>query len=368
MPRAQVVNDLLDETRTNLRMREDPARGFYAEGLTEVTLVSAAHALDCIAAGNAQRKVRPAPRAAGAAEPRRCVARHVCSCFACLGPRLCVDEESLEMRGLGGCEISLFGMRLVRDMPGHALITVCPILLQAVSTSHRTGFSEPALRGAPDLQPCPQTSATALNEGSSRSHTVLRVSIESAPSASADGACGSGATTVSALHLIDLAGSESARVRHPWRPRGERHRRRLHVGGAHHGVAVGASCVKQLQASTHCYQPWWTQMVRHASGHQQCEVYVRPIGKKLSGDPYVAFIGQACYGSASRKTVSDSRMPSAPMLKHHCGKLGLKARRPPGGGDALAHQGGQLHQPLAAGAGLCDRQAQRGRRGTRALP
>lgn len=37
-------------------MREDPARGFYAEGLSSVTLVSAEHALGCIAAGDTQRK------------------------------------------------------------------------------------------------------------------------------------------------------------------------------------------------------------------------------------------------------------------------------------------------------------------------
>lgn len=58
---------------------------------------------------------------------------------------------------------------------------------------------------------CAQTSATALNEGSSRSHTILRLSIESSARA-ADPAQGS-VRTLSALHLIDLAGSESARVR-----------------------------------------------------------------------------------------------------------------------------------------------------------
>ena len=58
---------------------------------------------------------------------------------------------------------------------------------------------------------CAQTSATALNEGSSRSHTILRLSIESSARA-ADPAQGS-VRTLSTLHLIDLAGSESARVR-----------------------------------------------------------------------------------------------------------------------------------------------------------
>ncbi|KAK9846023.1 hypothetical protein WJX81_008630 [Elliptochloris bilobata] len=113
----EVVNDLLDDTRTNLRMREDPTRGgrgFYAEGLTEVTLVGAEHALSCIAAGDAQRK----------------------------------------------------------------------------------------------------TSATALNKASSRSHTILRLSIESSARAAdvAPGGAPPVARTLSALHLIDLAGSESARA------------------------------------------------------------------------------------------------------------------------------------------------------------
>lgn len=56
---VQVVNDLLDESRTNLRMREDPAKGFYVERLTSVTLLDTQHALSCIAAGDAQRKAGP---------------------------------------------------------------------------------------------------------------------------------------------------------------------------------------------------------------------------------------------------------------------------------------------------------------------
>ena len=53
----QVVNDLLDPRRGNLKLREDPKRGFFIEGIKEETLVSAEHALSIIAAGDAHRKV-----------------------------------------------------------------------------------------------------------------------------------------------------------------------------------------------------------------------------------------------------------------------------------------------------------------------
>ena len=55
---AQVLNDLLDPSRANLKLREDPKRGFYVEGIKEETLVSAEHALSVIATGVAHRKVR----------------------------------------------------------------------------------------------------------------------------------------------------------------------------------------------------------------------------------------------------------------------------------------------------------------------
>ena len=55
----QVLNDLLDPSRANLKLREDPKRGFYVEGIKEETLVSAEHALSVIATGVAHRKVRP---------------------------------------------------------------------------------------------------------------------------------------------------------------------------------------------------------------------------------------------------------------------------------------------------------------------
>ena len=54
---TQVLNDLLDPSRANLKLREDPKRGFYVEGIKEETLVSAEHALSIIAMGVAHRKV-----------------------------------------------------------------------------------------------------------------------------------------------------------------------------------------------------------------------------------------------------------------------------------------------------------------------
>ena len=57
----QVLNDLLDPSRANLKLREDPKRGFYVEGIKEETLVSAEHALSVIATGVAHRKVNVLP-------------------------------------------------------------------------------------------------------------------------------------------------------------------------------------------------------------------------------------------------------------------------------------------------------------------
>lgn len=109
----EVLNDLLDPSRANLKLREDPKRGFYVEGIKEETLVSAEHALSVIATGVAHRKV----------------------------------------------------------------------------------------------------SATSFNEGSSRSHTLLRLSIESSERPDMDaGPNSSVARTLSFLNLIDLAGSESAKA------------------------------------------------------------------------------------------------------------------------------------------------------------
>ena len=55
----QIVNDLLDPGRPALRLREDRRRGSYVEGAREETLLDAEHALALIAAGDANRKVRP---------------------------------------------------------------------------------------------------------------------------------------------------------------------------------------------------------------------------------------------------------------------------------------------------------------------
>ncbi|KAL6784755.1 KIN7A [Auxenochlorella protothecoides x Auxenochlorella symbiontica] len=109
----EVLNDLLDPARSNLKLREDPRRGVGVEGITEENLVSAEHAIQVIARGNENRK----------------------------------------------------------------------------------------------------TAATAFNEGSSRSHTIIRLSIEARdrPGANADPSF-RGRRTFSLLNLIDLAGSESAKA------------------------------------------------------------------------------------------------------------------------------------------------------------
>lgn len=56
--RPQVLNDLLDPSRTNLKLREDTRRGqaVHVEGIREENLVSAEHARAVIAAGNEARK------------------------------------------------------------------------------------------------------------------------------------------------------------------------------------------------------------------------------------------------------------------------------------------------------------------------
>ena len=58
-----------------------------------------------------------------------------------------------------------------------------------------------------------QVSATSFNEGSSRSHTLLRLFIESSERPDMDADPNSSvARTLSFLNLIDLAGSESAKA------------------------------------------------------------------------------------------------------------------------------------------------------------
>ena len=56
-----MLNDLLDPARANLKLREDPAKGFFVENIKEETLVSVEHALSVIAAGDAHRKVITGP-------------------------------------------------------------------------------------------------------------------------------------------------------------------------------------------------------------------------------------------------------------------------------------------------------------------
>lgn len=109
----EVLNDLLDPSRTNLKLREDPKRGILVDGICEEAIVSTEHALQVIHRGNENRK----------------------------------------------------------------------------------------------------TAATAFNEGSSRSHTILRLMVEARdrPGANTDPSF-RGRRTFSQLNLIDLAGSESARA------------------------------------------------------------------------------------------------------------------------------------------------------------
>lgn len=57
-----MLNDLLDPARANLKLREDPAKGFFVENLKEETLVSVDHALSVIAAGDGHRKVCPSKK------------------------------------------------------------------------------------------------------------------------------------------------------------------------------------------------------------------------------------------------------------------------------------------------------------------
>ena len=109
----EVVNDLLNPANTNMKLREDPRRGIYVDGIQEEQLRSADHALHIVATGNEHRK----------------------------------------------------------------------------------------------------TSATSFNEGSSRSHTVIRLAIEAndRPEFATDPE-GRVGRTLSFLTMVDLAGSESAKA------------------------------------------------------------------------------------------------------------------------------------------------------------
>ncbi|CAD7695675.1 unnamed protein product [Ostreobium quekettii] len=53
----EVLNDLLDPTRTNLKIRTNSTRGIHVDGLKEEVVLSVEHALSLIAIGEANRKV-----------------------------------------------------------------------------------------------------------------------------------------------------------------------------------------------------------------------------------------------------------------------------------------------------------------------
>lgn len=53
----QILNDLLDPSHSNLRIREHKIKGAHIEGLREEVIISAEHALSLIARGEANRKV-----------------------------------------------------------------------------------------------------------------------------------------------------------------------------------------------------------------------------------------------------------------------------------------------------------------------
>ena len=170
-----MLNDLLDPARANLKLREDPKRGFYVEGIKEETLVSAEHALSVIATGVAHRKVRV--------------------CYVLAAAAL-VHKDYLW----------LFTTSLRRH----------PLPPGFIATRHSPFVQASAVkcmlrqRAVPDVL---QVSATSFNEGSSRSHTLLRLSIESSQRPDIDADPNSSVVrTLSFLNLIDLAGSESAKA------------------------------------------------------------------------------------------------------------------------------------------------------------
>lgn len=198
----EVLNDLLNPAKTNLKLREDPRRGFYVEGITEETLVSLEHALSVIAAGDAHRKVRPV---------------------------------------LQGCAASWAGSGAGRGRTGEMRLRAQGVAVGGGVQGWKLRWSH---RGGGHFHPprnphTVQVSATAFNEGSSRSHTIIRLSIEASdrPEFNADPNAPIG-RTISFLHLIDLAGSESAKVR-----RGGAGRGQWLMPGAGAAAACGKPCV-----------------------------------------------------------------------------------------------------------------------------
>lgn len=151
----EVINDLLDPSKTNLRVQEDGRRPgmVVVDGLTDAVVTSAEAALALIRQGQEARKVgRPDPRQGSSREPM-----------------------------------------LPVTVPVHAMPVTPPVLLPLA-----------ALRAS-------QVGATTFNDDSSRSHTLCRLAVESSPADASTGRCGLGRVSAT-LTLVDLAGSESARA------------------------------------------------------------------------------------------------------------------------------------------------------------
>ena len=53
----EVINDLLDPTNINLKLREDKERGIYVENVKEEVVLSIEHILSLVATGDSQRHV-----------------------------------------------------------------------------------------------------------------------------------------------------------------------------------------------------------------------------------------------------------------------------------------------------------------------
>lgn len=199
----EVLNDLLNPAKTNLKLREDSRKGFFVEGITEETLVSMDHALSVIAAGDAHRKVRVSFRCMQAETPLSVAAVQLL--HSSLHALSCLPPDSL----VGGYRAQ------------HAWGVPVSLATCMLSASAKPWPKLPAklsgrrVNGRSPLVLLPlQVSATAFNDGSSRSHTIIRLSIEASdrPEHHADPNAPV-ARTLSFLHLIDLAGSESAKVR-----------------------------------------------------------------------------------------------------------------------------------------------------------
>ena len=230
----QVLNDLLDPARTNLKLREDARRGVVAgvnvEGIREETLVSAEHALQVIAQGNEQRKVTGCGGAGvlgggmrfrGATGtlllesepiPFATAIRHAQLLFACLfaclparPPACCrpvplpstrarpaptqsfASQSRLRVRGRDGLSWARQGRAAACNT---ILLQLACVRHDAPALTHASALTKDAPARPPMPLPCnPADRADALTDPNARL-----------------------GRTLSFLHLIDLAGSESAKV------------------------------------------------------------------------------------------------------------------------------------------------------------